>query len=70
MAMDVRGNRPPTIAAVAATYEAETTAIARGLGISFTTASVSRFYDRPGIVYVPITDRPPSHVALAWPPVR
>ncbi|BDY29281.1 LysR family transcriptional regulator [Mycolicibacterium mageritense] len=68
MAMDVRGNRPPTIAAVAATYEAETTAIARGLGISFTTASVSRFYDRPGIVYVPITDRPPSHVALAWPP--
>lgn len=68
MAMDVRGNRPPTIAAVAATYEAETTAIARGLGISFTTASVSRFYDRPGIVYVPIVDRPPSHVALAWHP--
>ena len=30
------GNRPPTIAAVAATYEAETTTIARGLGISFT----------------------------------
>lgn len=68
MAMDVRGHRPPTIAAVAATYEAETTAIARGLGISFTTASVSRFYDRPGIVYVPIADRPPSHVALAWHP--
>ncbi|MGV9798839.1 LysR family transcriptional regulator [Mycobacterium sp. NPDC003449] len=68
MAMDVRGTRPPAIAAVAATYEAETTAIARGLGISFTTASVSRFYDRPGIVYVPIVDRPPSHVALAWHP--
>ena len=68
LAMDVRGNRPPNIAAVAATYEAETTAIARGLGISFTTSSVARFYDRPGIVYVPITDRPPSHTALAWNP--
>lgn len=68
MAMDVRGNRPPTIAAVAATYEAETTLIARGLGISFTTSSVARFYDRPGIVYVPITDRPPSYTALAWNP--
>ncbi|MDV3129462.1 LysR family transcriptional regulator [Mycobacterium sp. 21AC1] len=68
LAMDVRGHRPPNIAAVAATYEAETTAIARGLGISFTTASVSRFYDRPGIVYVPIVDRPRSHVALAWHP--
>ncbi|WP_458319057.1 LysR family transcriptional regulator [Mycolicibacterium brisbanense] len=68
LAMDARGNRPPTIAAVAATYEAETTSIARGLGISFTTSSVARFYDRPGIVYVPIVDRPASHVALAWHP--
>lgn len=68
LAMDVRGNRPPTIAAVAATYEAETTCIARGLGISFTSSSVARFYDRPGIVYVPITDRPQSYTALAWRP--
>jgi DNA-binding transcriptional LysR family regulator len=70
LAMDVRGNRPPTIAAVAATYEAETTSIARGLGISFTSSSVARFYDRPGIVYVPITDRPPSLTALAWNPAE
>jgi DNA-binding transcriptional LysR family regulator len=70
LAMDARGHRPPTIAAVAATYEAETTLIARGLGISFTTSSVARFYDRPGIVYVPITDRPPCFTALAWHPAR
>lgn len=70
LAMDARGNRPPAIAAVAATYEAETTSIARGLGISFTTSSVARFYDRPGIVYVPITDRPPSYTALAWHPQK
>ena len=68
LAMDVRGNRPPSVAAVAATYEEETTLIARGLGISFTTRASARLYDRPGVVYVPITDRPPSHTALAWNP--
>jgi DNA-binding transcriptional LysR family regulator len=68
LAMDARGTRPPTIAAVAATYEAETTFIARGLGISFTTSATARLYERPGIVYVPITDRPPSYTALAWNP--
>lgn len=68
MAMDLRENRPPTIGGVAATYEAETTMVARGLGISFTTSSVAEFYDRPGISYVPITGRPLSRTALAWRP--
>jgi DNA-binding transcriptional LysR family regulator len=68
LAMDVRGGRAPVIAAVAATYEAETTSIARGLGISFTTEASARLYQRPGVVYVPITDRPPSYTALAWNP--
>jgi DNA-binding transcriptional LysR family regulator len=68
LAMDAREGRPPTIAGVAATYEAETTMIARGLGISFTTSATARFYDRPGITYVPIVGRPPSYTALAWHP--
>lgn len=68
MAMDARGGTPPTIAAVAATYEAETTTIARGLGISFTSEAMARLYNRPGIAYVPIIDRPRSYVALAWHP--
>lgn len=68
LAMDARGSRPPTIAGVAATYEAETTMVARGLGISFTTSATARFYDRPGITYVPIVGRPPSNTALAWHP--
>jgi DNA-binding transcriptional LysR family regulator len=67
-ALDVRNGREPTIAGVAATYEAETTMIARGLGISFTSTSVARFYERPGIVYIPITGRPAIHTALAWNP--
>jgi DNA-binding transcriptional LysR family regulator len=68
MAMDARGGKPPTIAAVAATYEEETTTIARGLGISFTSEASARLYDRQGIVYVPIVDRPRNYTALAWHP--
>jgi len=68
MAMDAREGKPPTIAAVAATYEEETTTIARGLGISFTSEASARLYNRQGIVYVPITDRPRNYTALAWHP--
>lgn len=70
LATDARNGTPPTVAAVAATYEAEITCVARGLGISFTTESSARLYDRPGVVYVPIVDRPPSRAALAWVPEK
>jgi DNA-binding transcriptional LysR family regulator len=70
MAMDARDGIPPTIAAIAATYEEETTTIARGLGISFTSESIARLYNRQGIVYVPIVDRRHSYTALAWHPAR
>ncbi len=68
MATDARNGKPPTIAAVAATYEEETTTIARGLGISFTSEASARLYDRQGIAYVPIVDRPRNYTALAWHP--
>ena len=68
--MDARGGKPPTIAAVAATYEEETTTIARGLGISFTSEASARLYNRQGIAYVPIVDRPRNYTALAWHPAR
>ena len=70
MATDARTGKPPTIAAVAATYEEETTTIARGLGISFTSEASARLYDRQGIAYVPIIDRPRNYTALAWHPHR
>jgi DNA-binding transcriptional LysR family regulator len=70
MAADARHGRPANIAGEAATYEAETTLIARGVGLSFTTSSLSRLYDRPGIRFVPITDRPVSYTTLAWNPSR
>jgi DNA-binding transcriptional LysR family regulator len=70
MATDARNGKPPTIAAVAATYEEETTTIARGLGISFTSEASARLYGRQGIVYVPIVDRRRNYTALAWHPAR
>jgi DNA-binding transcriptional LysR family regulator len=70
MAMDARDGKPPTIAAVAATYEEETTTIARGLGISFTSEASARLYGRQGIVYVPIVDRRRNYTALAWDPAH
>lgn len=70
MAMDAREGRPPTIAATAATYEEETTTVARGLGISFTSEASARLYNRQGIVYVPIIDRRRNYTALAWHPAR
>lgn len=70
MAMDARDGAPPTIAAVASTYEEETTTVARGLGISFTSEASARLYNRQGIVYVPIVDRRRNYTALAWHPGR
>jgi DNA-binding transcriptional LysR family regulator len=70
MAADARHGRPAIIAGEAATYEAETTMISRGVGMSFTTSSLARLYDRPGIRFVPITDRPVSYTTLAWKPAR
>lgn len=70
MANDARDGRPAAIAGEAATYEAEITFVSRGLGISFTTSSLARLYDRPGVQFVPIVDRPISYTTLAWHPGR
>ncbi len=70
MAMDARDGTPPTITAVAATYEEQTTTVARGLGISFTSEASARLYNRQGIAYVPIVDRRRNYTALAWHPAR
>jgi DNA-binding transcriptional LysR family regulator len=70
MAMDARAGTPPTIAAVAATDEEETTTVARGLGISFTSEASARLYNRQGIAYVPIVDRRRNYTALAWNPAH
>lgn len=70
LAGDLRRDRPATVVAEASTYESEVTQVARGVGISFTVSSMGRLYDRPGVRFVPITGRPPTHTVLAWRPSR
>ena len=57
---------PAPVVAVAATVEAELHLVARGQGISIVAQSVSTYYPRPGITFVPISDLEPCRVALAW----
>ena len=68
VAADARGGKPANVSGTAATYESETTLVAMGVGISFTTSSMTRLYSRPGIRFVPINNRPTSVTALVWNP--
>jgi DNA-binding transcriptional LysR family regulator len=35
-------------------------------GMAFSQASTQRFYDRPGLVFVPVIDIPPTMLSIAW----
>ena len=41
-------------------------AILAGRGVAFTQASTQRFYDRPGLAFIPVQGLPPSALAIAW----
>jgi DNA-binding transcriptional LysR family regulator len=57
---------PPPVVAEAATLDAETHLVSRGIGLSVTSEAVGLWYKRPGITFVPIHDHPPGSVSLAW----
>ena len=59
---------PAPVVAEAPTFEAELHLIARGVGISVSALAASRWYRRPGVAFVPISDLEPCRVALAWRP--
>jgi DNA-binding transcriptional LysR family regulator len=63
---EFRGETPAIIGGEAATREAELQAVAVGRGISVTSEASVRYFDRPGVVYIPIEDIEPCSVALAW----
>jgi DNA-binding transcriptional LysR family regulator len=62
---EYRSSAPPVVAE-AATFEAELHLVASGRGISVTAMAAARYYNRPGVVFVPIHDLEPCRVALAW----
>jgi DNA-binding transcriptional LysR family regulator len=57
---------PAPVVAEARTRDAELHMVARGDGISITSAGAGRYYARPGVVFVPISGIPHCSVALAW----
>jgi DNA-binding transcriptional LysR family regulator len=44
--------------------------VAAGKGVAIIPASTARFYTRPDVVTIPVTDLSPNQVALAWPAGR
>ncbi len=67
LAEEFRESGPALVAGEAATFDAEFTAVAQGKGISISTETAARYYHRPGVAFVPITNAPPCSVSLAWP---
>ncbi|MCX6432865.1 MAG: LysR substrate-binding domain-containing protein, partial [Actinobacteria bacterium] len=67
IAQQYRDHVVAQVTAEAATFEAEFTLVAQGKGISITVETAARYFRRPGVVFVPITDAPICAVALAWP---
>jgi DNA-binding transcriptional LysR family regulator len=65
-----RGDEPPNVVLDAPTFEAELQAVGAGRGISVTGLTAARYYGRPGVTFVPISDLAPCRIALAWWPDR
>jgi DNA-binding transcriptional LysR family regulator len=70
LATDERNDHPVRIGAIAHNPDEWLTAIANGYGISLTPEATARFYQRPGVVYRPVTGVSPSQVGIAWPITR
>jgi DNA-binding transcriptional LysR family regulator len=67
LALDHRRERPEIVAR-ARTLAEHLEAVSMGAAIALTVMSAERYYPRPGISYVRVTDLPPSRIAVAWHP--
>ncbi len=64
---DLRGDDSPSVRTSAGTVEEWLAEIAFGRGINVVPAGMAEEYRRPGIAFVPVSDAPPSRLAVAWP---
>ena len=65
-----RDGRAPNVVHEAATFDGEFQAVGAGKGISITGLTSARYYARPGVRFVPVTDLSPCRACLAWRPER
>jgi DNA-binding transcriptional LysR family regulator len=68
LAAGEREGRSVRIGAVADYPDEWLNAIANGDGIALAPASASRYYARPGVVFIPVAGVTESRVAIAWTP--
>jgi DNA-binding transcriptional LysR family regulator len=66
LATHARGGHPVRVGPQVATVDECFEAIMGERGIAFTQASTQRFYDRPGLSFIPVKDVPPSPLSIAW----
>ena len=66
LAVDSRGGMPVKLGAEVSTVDECFEAIMSERGVAFTQASTQRFYGRPGLAFMPVTDLPPSMLSVAW----
>lgn len=66
LAVDSRGGMPVKLGAEVSTVDECFEAIMTERGVAFTQASTQRFYGRPGLAFVPVTDLTPSTLSIAW----
>jgi DNA-binding transcriptional LysR family regulator len=66
LAIAQRGGRSPTLGPVVRTTDEFLEAVVSEQGIGLAPASAARYYSRPGVVYVPVTDAEPSICSVSW----
>jgi DNA-binding transcriptional LysR family regulator len=66
LATDARNGEPVRLGAEVATVDECFEAILSERGVAFSQASTQRYYDRPGLSFIPISDIPPTVLAVAW----
>ena len=66
LAADSRQGMPVQLGAEVSTVDECFEAILSDRGMAFSQASTQRFYDRPGLAFVPVTDIPPTRLSIAW----
>jgi DNA-binding transcriptional LysR family regulator len=66
LASEQRDGHPVRIGAEVGGVDECFEAILAGRGMAFTQSSTKRFYDRPGLTFIPVRSLPGSTVSIAW----
>ena len=66
LATDARNGEPVRLGAEVSTVDECFEAILSERGVAFSQASTQRYYGRPGLSFIPISDIPPTVLAIAW----